>query len=258
MSDIIQSDYKEHWQEIEIILERLTSDDKSLGFTVAGGTHVPFLPRHRRLASIVIVNIIENSLAHRDKRLKLYDIILRVNNIDFTNIKYETAVHILRKAGPTVKLLIRRLSPSIGNEIILEHRGKLGITIRGGIGNECFPNDHGIFIADIRKYHGNQQLYRGDRLLQISTMRNTYDVQFVTHKMAEQIIKLARKESKTITLYVGHAKPSVGISTTTTTTTTAVKYLEPSHKAIVDGEKLNNLDEQRHFEVWDVSVLDLK
>ncbi|CAF3946743.1 unnamed protein product [Rotaria sp. Silwood2] len=187
MSDIIQSDYKEHWQEIEIILERLTSDDKSLGFTVAGGTHAPFLPRHRRLASIVIVNIIENSLAHRDKRLKLYDIILRVNNIDFTNIKYETAVHILRKAGPTVKLLIRRLSPSIGNEIILEHRGKLGITIRGGIGNECFPK-----------------------------------------------------------------------STTTTTTTTAVKYLEPSHKAIVDGEKLNNLDEQRHFEVWDVSVPDLK
>ena len=78
---------KDHWQEKEINLEKLCSifllysfvpslfiyskpnvGDKSLGFTIAGGIDKPFVNPH--FTSIIITNITENSLAHRDKRLK--------------------------------------------------------------------------------------------------------------------------------------------------------------------------------------------
>ncbi|CAF3959023.1 unnamed protein product [Rotaria sordida] len=209
MSDIARFDYKEHWQNKEITLKRPTSGDTSLGFTIAGGIDKPFL--HHNFTSIIIINIRENSLADRDQRLKLYDEILRVNNIDFTNIKHQEAVNILRKAGPEVKLLIRRLSPSINEYIKLEHNGRLGISIAGGIGHEYFRNDHGIFITDIGQYQTNKQLDIGDRLLRISSMYNTYDLRFVTHDTATEYIELACKESKMITLYVGHTRPIVGI-----------------------------------------------
>ncbi|CAF3959019.1 unnamed protein product [Rotaria sordida] len=210
MIDIKQFNYREHWQEIEITLERATSsDDTSLGFTIASSIHIPF---HRHyLTPITIINISKNGLAYRDKRLELYDIILRVNNIDFTNIKHKEAVNILRKAGPEVKLLIRRLSPSINEEIKLKHNGKLGISIAGGIGKEYLENDHGIFIRNIKKSRLNTQLYNGDRLITISSMYNTFDLRFVTHDMATKYIELACKESKMITLYVGHTRPIVGM-----------------------------------------------
>ncbi|CAF4346025.1 unnamed protein product, partial [Adineta steineri] len=91
-----------------------------------------------RFTSIIITNITENGLAYRNKQFKLYDIILRVNNFDFTNIKHQKAVDILRTSGHKIQLLIRRLAPSYSEEIELTHNGKLNIYIDGGIGNEYF------------------------------------------------------------------------------------------------------------------------
>ncbi|CAF4896060.1 unnamed protein product [Rotaria sp. Silwood1] len=204
MSSIMQFNYKQHWQERDIILERPTSEDTSLGFTIAGGIDIPFV--HPRFTSIIVINISKNSIAHTDEGLKLYDIILRVNNIDFTNIKHHEAINVLKTSGPTVRLLIRRLSPSICENIEIEHNGKLGISITGGIGSEHFQNDHGIFITNIKKPQANQNLHKGDRLLEISSERNTYDLRFVTHQMAKKYIKSACKESKKIKLHVGRAR----------------------------------------------------
>ncbi|CAF3222156.1 unnamed protein product [Rotaria socialis] len=208
MSDIIQFDYKKHWTEEEIIFEKPRSGDKSLGFTIVGGIDEPF--RHRHFTSIIITNVNEKNLSHRNKPLEVYDVILRMNSIDFTNIKHQNAVQALKESGPIVKLLIRRLSLSNSEEIELEHNGKLGFTIVGGLGQEYFQDDHGIFITNILNYQTKKQLDIGDRLLQISSMFNTYDLRFVTHEMAKQYIALACKESKTIKLYVGHTRPNVG------------------------------------------------
>ncbi|CAF4311774.1 unnamed protein product [Rotaria sp. Silwood2] len=179
-------------------------DEKSLGITIAGGIDMPFLDH--RFTSVIITYITENSLAHRDKRLKLYDIILRANGVNFTKIKHQTAVYVLRNSGYKVQLLIRRLSPTICEEIELEHNGKLGITISGGIGSEYFREDHGIFITEISQRQTNEQLDLCDRLLQISSMYNTYDLRFVTHAIAKQRIQLACTESQKIKLYVGHTR----------------------------------------------------
>jgi hypothetical protein len=86
MSDTIQFNYKDHWQEIEINLERVchicfsriysellffskpNSGDQKLGFTIAGGIDIPFASHH--FTYIIVTKIVENSLAHRDNRLK--------------------------------------------------------------------------------------------------------------------------------------------------------------------------------------------
>ncbi|CAF1310924.1 unnamed protein product, partial [Rotaria sp. Silwood1] len=206
MSDIIQFDYRQHWQERDIILKRPTSGDTSLGFTIAGGTDKLFL--RPNFTSIIVTNISKNTIAHTDEGLKLYDIILRVNNTNFTNIISQRADDTLRKAGRKIKL-IRRLTPPISKDIELEHNGKLGIFIAGGIGHEYFRDDHGIFITDIAQYQTNKQLYKGDRLLQISSACNTYDLRFVTHEIAKQHIQLACSESKKIILRVGRTTPIV-------------------------------------------------
>ncbi|CAF4094912.1 unnamed protein product [Rotaria sp. Silwood2] len=208
MSNITQFNYKEHWQQEKIILEK-TIDNELWGFTIAGGNDLSFL--HRHFTSIIVINIRENTLAHRDKQLKLYDIILSVNNIDFTNIKHEIALKILRQSGRKVQLLISRLSPLITEQIELEHNGQLGIFIAGGIGHEYFSDDHGIFITKISEHETNKQLRVGDRLLQISSTYNTYDLRFVTHEMAKQYIGLACKESQKIKLYVGHTRSAIGM-----------------------------------------------
>ncbi|CAF3915773.1 unnamed protein product [Rotaria sp. Silwood1] len=137
MSDIIQFDYRQHWQERDIILKRRTSGDTSLGFTIAGGTDTPFL--HPNFTSIIVKSINENRIVHTDEGL----------------------------------------------------------------------NDHGIFITDIAQYQTNKQLYKGDRLLQISSACNTYDLRFVTHEIAKQHIQLACSESKKIILRVGRTTPIV-------------------------------------------------
>ncbi|UJR07091.1 hypothetical protein I4U23_011379 [Adineta vaga] len=204
MSDIIRFDYKDHWKEEEITLKRTNSDHESLGFTISGGIDSSFMNHH--FASIIVTNIIENGLAYRNKQLKLYDIILRANNFDFNNIKHQKAVDILKSLGQKVQLLIRRLAPLYSEEIELTHNGKLNISIDGGIGNEYFINDHGIFIVDISEYQTNEQLDIGDRLLQISSTFNTYDLRFVTFEDAKKYIQLACTESQTIKLYVGHTR----------------------------------------------------
>ena len=88
MSDKIKFNYKDHWKEEEINLEivcviifiyiyselllfyfsKTNRDDKSLGFTIAGGIDIPFINHH--FTSIIVTRITENSLAYRNKRLK--------------------------------------------------------------------------------------------------------------------------------------------------------------------------------------------
>ncbi|CAF3926451.1 unnamed protein product [Adineta steineri] len=201
MSESLQaSDCEDHWQEKEIILERSNVNDIiSLGFTIAGGNDRPIV---NNFISIVVSRIIENGLADRDKQLRLYDIILRVNDIDYSNIKHHTAVEILKTSGKKVSLRIRRLTPRFMKIVELEHQSeKLGISIEGGIGSEYFKGDHGVFIT----YIPNQtikQLNIGDRLIEISSAKNTYNLRFVTHNDAKKRIGLACSDSQKVQLTV--------------------------------------------------------
>ncbi|CAF3465528.1 unnamed protein product [Rotaria sp. Silwood1] len=214
-TDITQFNYDDHWQEIEIDLER--PPNVGLGFSIAGGTDTPCISDS---PAVVVTRITEGGLADRDQRLKLHDIILRVNSMDFTRIEHQAAVDGLKAAGNHVNLLIRRLAPPIMEEIQLNKppNANLGFSIAGGISHEHVKGDYGIFITNIIPggiADKNGRLKVGDRLMHVQSLKNAYDLQFVEHKHAVESIRRACDESQTITLLVGHPTDYPGLADTT-------------------------------------------
>lgn len=94
------------WEYEKITLERKSS---GLGFTVAGGTDNP---HYKNDNSIYITRFIPNGPAALDGRLKLEDIIVRVDETYLTDVKHSEAVAALKNSGNRVQLLIKRLRKS--------------------------------------------------------------------------------------------------------------------------------------------------
>lgn len=90
------------WEYEEITLERGSS---GLGFTVAGGTDNP---HYKNDNSIYITRFIPNGPAALDGRLKLEDIIVRVDDVELADVKHSEAVSALKNSGNRVQLLIKR------------------------------------------------------------------------------------------------------------------------------------------------------
>ncbi|CAF4734570.1 unnamed protein product [Rotaria sp. Silwood1] len=204
LTHIVQFNYDDHWKEIEINLQRPSG--LAWGFSIGGGTDVCGINGSK---AIVVRGITKGGPADRDQQLKLYDIILRVNNMDFTNIKHQVARDILRTAGNHVNLLIRRLLPPILEEIQIEKlpNTRWDLLIEGGIDREYIEGDHGIFIRNIIPEtiaDKNGRLRVGDRLMHIRSSKNSYDLTYVERQQAIELIRHACNESQTITLLVAH------------------------------------------------------
>lgn len=97
------------WEYEEITLERGPS---GLGFTVAGGIDDP---HYENDCSIYITRFIPDGPAALDGRLRLEDIIVRVDDQDLSEVKHSEAVAALKNSGNRVQLLIKRRSPNIIN-----------------------------------------------------------------------------------------------------------------------------------------------
>lgn len=97
------------WEYEEITLERQPWKP-GLGFTVAGGVDNPHYSNDN---SIYITKFIPNSTAALDGRLKLEDVIVRVDDIDLTDVTHLEAVTALQKSGNRVQLLIKRRKPNL-------------------------------------------------------------------------------------------------------------------------------------------------
>lgn len=127
----------------EIVLDRGTY---GLGFSIAGGVDNPHVTND---TSIYITKLIPGGAAAMDKRLRVNDIILKVNNVSVVNVSHSVAVEALKKAGNTVTLSVKRkLTQNAHAEELLEvELGKgskgLGFTIAGGIGNQHIPGKIG-------------------------------------------------------------------------------------------------------------------
>uniref|UniRef100_UPI00398EB4B6 disks large homolog 3 isoform X1 n=2 Tax=Pristiophorus japonicus TaxID=55135 RepID=UPI00398EB4B6 len=169
----------------EIILERGNS---GLGFSIAGGIDNPHVPDD---PGIFITKIIPGGAAAMDGRLGVNDCVLRVNEVDVSEVVHSKAVEALKEAGPVVRLLVRRRQPAA--EAILEvnllkgPKG-LGFSIAGGIGNQHIPGDNSIYITKIIEGGAAQKdgrLQTGDRLLAV----NNISLQEVRHEEAVAALK---------------------------------------------------------------------
>lgn len=106
--DAIQSS-QTLWEHEEITIER---GPLGLGFTIAGGIDNP---HYKNDNSIYITRLIPKGPAHLDGRLKLDDIIVRVNDTDLTDVKHSEAVLALKSSGARVQLSIKRRKSSTNN-----------------------------------------------------------------------------------------------------------------------------------------------
>uniref|UniRef100_A0A915HF84 Uncharacterized protein n=1 Tax=Romanomermis culicivorax TaxID=13658 RepID=A0A915HF84_ROMCU len=185
--------YAEEWEFEDVVLEKGT---QGLGFSIAGGSDNPHVQND---SSIFVTKIIDGGAAAYDGRMRVGDVILRVNTTDTIDVPHHVAVDALRRAGNVVKLFVKRRRnrcasspvPPInmttitantykalprGTEVIELIKGNkgLGFSIAGGIGNEHIPGDTGIFVTKIIDGGAAQadgRLQVGDKLIAVGNDR---------------------------------------------------------------------------------------
>ncbi|XP_070829736.1 discs large homolog 1-like protein isoform X16 [Chaetodon trifascialis] len=169
----------------EITLERGNS---GLGFSIAGGTDNPHIGED---PSIFITKVIPGGAAAQDGRLRVNDVILRVNEVDVRDVTHSRAVEALKEAGSLVRLYVRRRKPVSEKvmEIKLVKGPKgLGFSIAGGVGNQHIPGDNSIYVTKIIEggaAHKDGRLQIGDKLLAV----NSACLEEVTHEHAVTALK---------------------------------------------------------------------
>ncbi|XP_013404156.1 disks large 1 tumor suppressor protein isoform X3 [Lingula anatina] len=178
------------WEYEEIALER---GGAGLGFSIAGGTDNPHIDDD---PGIFITKIIPGGAAAADGRLRINDIVVKVNQTSVLEVPHADAVDALKKAGNSVTLLVRRQNnPPLENIVELElvkgNKG-LGFSIAGGRGNQHIPGDNGIFVTKIIEGGASQQdgrLQVGDRLIAV----NDVNLENVTHEDAVAALKATQE-----------------------------------------------------------------
>uniref|UniRef100_A0A8C6XLQ6 PDZ domain-containing protein n=1 Tax=Naja naja TaxID=35670 RepID=A0A8C6XLQ6_NAJNA len=165
----------------EIVLERGNS---GLGFSIAGGTDNPHIPDDPAFSSPRSSPV--------DRRAgRVNDCVLRVNEVDVSEVVHSKAVEALKEAGPVVRLLVRRRQPppeTIMEVNLMKGPKGLGFSIAGGIGNQHIPGDNSIYITKIIEGGAAQKdgrLQIGDRLLAV----NNTNLQEVRHEEAVAALK---------------------------------------------------------------------
>ena len=74
----------------------------SLGFSIAGGSDNPMYGNN---TALFITKLTPNSVAELDGRLRLNDILYKVNNFTCVDVDHSQVVQALKEAGQTVYLV---------------------------------------------------------------------------------------------------------------------------------------------------------
>uniref|UniRef100_A0A674NTJ1 Disks large homolog 1 n=1 Tax=Takifugu rubripes TaxID=31033 RepID=A0A674NTJ1_TAKRU len=188
-----------HWIHVDFEGELGNS---GLGFSIAGGTDNPHIGED---PSIFITKVIPGGAAAQDGRLRVNDVILRVNELDVRDVTHSRAVEALKEAGSVVHLYIRRRKAACDRvvEIKLVKGPKgLGFSIAGGVGNQHIPGDNSIYVTKIIEggaAHKDGRLQIGDKLFAV----NNSCLEEVSHEHAVTALK-----NTTDVVYLKVAKPN--------------------------------------------------
>ena len=169
-----------------------------MGFSISGGTDNPHIGDD---PAICLTKIIPGGAAAIDGRMKINDVILKVNDVSVVNVPHSAAVEALKRAGNLVRLVshprdlsflsslyfslslffvlqsVRRRrqprSPRIVEIEFCKGNKGLGFSIAGGSGNQHIPGDNGIYITKIMDGGAAQvdgRLAVGDKLILVRNL----------------------------------------------------------------------------------------
>eukprot|EP00118_Oscarella_pearsei_P000868 m.6002 g.6002 ORF g.6002 m.6002 type:complete len:1738 (+) comp14693_c0_seq1:214-5427(+) len=127
-------------ENVETTIE-IAKGQSELGISIVGGVDTP-------LGCIVIQTVYKEGAAARDGRLKPYDRIQEVNNVDLRNATHDEAIAVLKKTSAVVRLTVLRG----GTRELIESETVLLLKSPGqGLGISILPSKDGpgIFIADV-------------------------------------------------------------------------------------------------------------
>ncbi|XP_072035225.1 disks large homolog 1-like isoform X3 [Amphiura filiformis] len=177
---------RDEWEYQEIVLIR---GGAGLGFSIAGGTDNPHIGDD---PSIYITKLIPGGAAAVDQTLKINDVIVKVNECDILGVPHQSAVDALKRAGNTVRMLVRRRPPQATGRVLRIELSKgtkgLGFSIAGGRGNQHVAGDNGIFVTKIIDGGAAQQdgqLQVGDKIIAVGDT----SLEDVTHEDAVAVLK---------------------------------------------------------------------
>lgn len=91
-------EFGREWEVEEVVLD---VSEAGLGFSISGGRDREPDPDHY----IRITNVTEGGAVARDGRLRIGDVILKVNEVDVVNVDHQFAVNALQRPGRFVRLV---------------------------------------------------------------------------------------------------------------------------------------------------------
>lgn len=97
----------------------MEKNQTGLGFSISGGTDKPpesNPPDH----AIRVTAIAEGGAVERDGRIKVNDIIVKVDNVNCVNVEHHVAVEALKSAGSVVRLVSILFTTAIINYVFLQ------------------------------------------------------------------------------------------------------------------------------------------
>uniref|UniRef100_A0AC35EUN7 Uncharacterized protein n=1 Tax=Panagrolaimus sp. PS1159 TaxID=55785 RepID=A0AC35EUN7_9BILA len=102
-SNLIDS-HGQEWDIVDVVIEK---NQTGLGFSISGGRD-----RTEGDPHVHVTDISPGGAVARDGRIKVNDIILKVNNVDCVDVDHQIAVDALKSSGPVVRLLVKRPKPT--------------------------------------------------------------------------------------------------------------------------------------------------
>ncbi|CAG5111368.1 Oidioi.mRNA.OKI2018_I69.chr2.g5684.t1.cds [Oikopleura dioica] len=127
---------REQGEIIEVTLDRTLG---GLGISITGGADNQILEGN---SGVFITNIMKNGSAALDGRLRVGDMLVKIENDSLINERHKKAVKMLQKAPKRVKLIVRRNSTYVRVVQICRLAMGLGFNIVGGE-----MDNQGIFIS---------------------------------------------------------------------------------------------------------------
>ncbi|KAK2516229.1 hypothetical protein Q9233_013825 [Columba guinea] len=156
--------------------------NSGLGFSIAGGTDNPHIGDD---PGIFITKIIPGGAAAEDGRLRVNDCILRVNEVDVSEVSHSKAVEALKEAGSIVRLYVRRRRPILETvvEIKLFKGPKGAHDLHSG---SCIHRCNITLLHQLMEYRRYPVRFKGRKQCE---QVNNYSLEEVTHEEAVAILK---------------------------------------------------------------------